>query len=148
MEHIWAVGRARFGSHEKELWAWVKARENDLWEGRVPEVVAALRAVAAHLGSPVESLSDNERATDPRWIAYRSIGYFEDNAARMKYPEYRAQNLPIGSGVVESACKHVVATRCKRAGMRWDQEGEEDILALRCWDLSGRWDEIWKIQAA
>ena len=69
-------------------------------------------------------------------------------AERMKYPEYRAQNLPIGSGVVESACKHVVATRCKRAGMRWDQEGEEDILALRCGDLSGRWDEIWKIQAA
>lgn len=143
-EHLWAVGKARFGNREQELWAWVKARENDLWEGRVQEVIAAVRAISAELGAPLESLSDNERATDPRWIAYRSIGYFEENAERMKYPDYRAKNLPIGSGVVESACKHVVANRCKRAGMRWDQEGAENILALRCWDLNGRWDEIWR----
>jgi hypothetical protein len=148
MEHVWAVGRARFGNKEKELWAWVKAREKELWEGRVEAVIAAIRAVSQKLGTPLESLSDNERMKDPRWIAYRNIGYFEENRERMRYPEYRAQNLPIGSGVVESACKHVVANRCKRAGMRWDEEGAENILALRCWDLNGRWDEIWSAKYA
>jgi len=66
----------------------------------------------------------------------------------MKYPEYRVQGLPIGCGVVESACKHEVADRCKRAGMRWDEPGNENILALRCWDLNGRWDEIWRAKSA
>ena len=148
MEHVWAVGRARFGNKEKELWAWVKAREKELWEGRVEAVIAAIRAVSQKMGTPLESLSENERMKDPRWIAYRNIGYFEENRERMRYPEYRAQNLPIGSGVVESACKHVVANRCKRAGMRWDEEGAENILALRCWDLNGRWDEIWSAKHA
>jgi hypothetical protein len=148
MEHVWAVGRARFGNKEKEMWAWVKARENDLWEGRVDAVIVAIRAVSQQLGKPLERLSENERMNDPRWVAWRNIGYFEENKERMKYPEYRAQGLPIGSGVVESACKHVVATRCKRAGMRWDEEGAENILALRCQDLNGRWDEIWSTKMA
>jgi hypothetical protein len=146
MEHVWAVGRARFGNREKELWAWVKTRENELWEGRVDAVLAAIRLVSQELGAPLESLSENERATDPRWVAYRNIGYFEANRERMRYPEYRAQGLPIGSGVVESACKHVVANRCKRTGMRWDEEGNENILALRCWDLNGRWDQLWSMK--
>ena len=88
-------------------------------------VIAAIRAVSHKLGTPLASLSENERMNDPRWIAYRNIGYFEDNRERMNYPEYRAQGLPIGSGVVESACKHVVANRCKRTGMRWDEAGAE-----------------------
>jgi len=58
------------------------------------------------------------------------------------------QGLPIGRGVVESACKHGVAARCERAGMRWDEPGNENILALRCWDLNGRWDEIWRAKSA
>jgi len=148
MEHVWAVGRARFGNKEKELWAWVKAREDDLWHGQVDAVVAAIRAVSQQLGKPLDSLSENERMNDPRWVAWRNIGYFEENKERMKYPEYNALHLPLGSGVVESACKHVVATRCKRAGMRWDEEGAENILALRCQDLNGRWDEIWSAKKA
>jgi hypothetical protein len=148
MEHVWAVGRARFGNKDKELWAWVTTCENHLWEGRVESVIAAIRAASQTLGQPLESLNENERMNDPRWVAYRNIGYFEENQERLRYPTYRAQGLPIGSGVVESACKHVVATRCKRAGMRWDEPGNENILALRCWDLNGRWDEIWNARNA
>jgi len=148
MEHVWAVGRAKFGSREKELWAWVIARETELWNGKVDAVIAAVKAISADLGAPDQSLSDTARAVDPRWIAYRGIGYFEDNRQRMKYPEYRAKKLPIGSGVVESACKHVVASRMKHAGMRWDEPGGENILALRCHYLNGRWDSLWERKVA
>ena len=48
----------------------------------------------------------------------------------MNYPSYRQQGLPIGSGLVESAGKHVVQTRMKRAGMRWSDEGGDAMLAL------------------
>lgn len=66
----------------------------------------------------------------------------------MRYPDYRAQGLPIGSGVVESACKHVVASRMKHAGMRWDEPGAENILALRCHYLNDRWDSLWEQKTA
>jgi hypothetical protein len=144
MEHVWAVGRAKFGSREKELWAWATARETELWHGNVNAVIAAVKVVSAELGTPDQSLSDTARAVDRIWIAYRAIGYFEDNQQRMNYPEYRDKNLPIGSGVVESACKHVVASRMKHAGMRWDEPGAENILALRCHYLNGRWDSLWE----
>ena len=148
MEHIWAVGRAKFGNKEKELWAWVTRLETELYTGKVQAVIDALRAVSAELGAPDQALSEQARALDPRWIAHRNVGYFEENRERMNYPAYRAQGLPIGSGVVESACKHVVASRCKRAGMRWDENGAENILALRCLALNERWDSAWEKVAA
>jgi hypothetical protein len=148
LEHLWAVGRAGFGSQSRELVAWVKAREAELWAGRVEAVLKALREVSRRLGRPDERLSEEARERDARWIAHRNVGYFETNASRMRYPEYRARGLPIGSGVVEAACKHVVGTRMKRPGMRWDEEGAESLLALRCEDLSGRWDELWGQKAA
>ena len=148
MEHVWAVGRAKFGTREKELWAWVKVRETELWDGNVKAVIAAVKVISAELGAPDQTLSETARAVDRAWIAYRNIGYFEDNCQRMNYPEYRAKNLPIGSGVVESACKHVVASRMKHAGMRWDETGAENILALRCHYLNGRWDSLWEQKVA
>ncbi len=148
MEHIWAVGRAKFGNREKELWAWTTTLETALYKGKVQAVIDAIRVVSEELGAPDEKLSDQARAFDPRWIVYRNIGYFEENRERMNYPAYRAQGLPIGSGVVESACKHVVASRCKRARMRWDEGGAENILALRCLALNERWDSAWKKVAA
>src|SRR5205814_3120699 len=48
-------------------------------------------------------------------------GYFRRNAERMRYATYRDQGLPVGSGVVESAVKHLVQHRMKRAGMRWSE---------------------------
>jgi hypothetical protein len=148
MEHVWAVGRAKFGTREKELWAWVSARETELWNGQVEALCAAVKAISAELGTPDPSLSETAKAVDRRWIAFRNIGYFEDNRHRMRYPDYRTQGLPIGSGVVESACKHVVASRMKHAGMRWDEPGAENILALRCHYLNERWDSLWEQKTA
>jgi hypothetical protein len=146
VEHLWAVGRARFGTDEKSLWAWMQEREKELWEGRVEEVLVAIRAASKALGAPDPKLSPEARERDARWIVFRNIGYFEENRGRMDYPRYRAENLPIGSGVIESSCKHVVGDRLKRSGMRWDDEGAEDLLMLRCEDLNGRWDRLWPLK--
>ena len=59
------------------------------------------------------------------------INYFSTNQERMDYPQYRAVGLPIGSGVVESACKNVVGARMKQSGMMWTLEGARDMLQLR-----------------
>jgi hypothetical protein len=147
VEHLWTVGRARF-TDQKALWAWVEERKSDLWEGRLEPVIDALRAVSKELGAPDATLSDETRERDPRWIAHRAIGYFEENRERMDYPRYRREHLPIGSGVIESSCKHLVGDRLKRTGMRWDEECAEDLLALRCLDLNDRWDTLWPLKSA
>jgi hypothetical protein len=148
VEHLWQTGRAYFGCREKELWAWAKTQEQFLWTGNVASVIDALKKVSTALGAPDENLSETARAGDARWIAHRNAGYFERNQARMDYPRYRDAGLPIGSGVVESGCKHVVADRLKRTGMRWDESGAEHILALRCHDLNQRWDSIWSTKVS
>lgn len=142
-EHLWHSARAHFGTREKELHAWVETQEAHLWNGRIDSIVEALEEMARRHGRPNESLSEEARMRDPAWVAHRNTHYFKENRGRMNYPEYRSRKLPIGSGVVEASCKHVVGDRLKRTGMRWDEPGAESILALRCHHLNGRWDRLW-----
>ena len=65
----------------------------------------------------------------------------------MQYAEAKAQGLPIGSGVVEAACKTLVTQRMKRSGMRWRQAGGQAILTLRGWVQSQRFDQGWRLLA-
>ena len=66
------------------------------------------------------------------------INYFTTNKPRMDYPLYRHLGLPIGSGVVESACKNVVAKRMKQSGMSWTLDGAREMLQLRASVMSRR----------
>lgn len=71
------------------------------------------------------------------------IKYFQHNRIRMNYFELRKKNLPIGSGVVEAACKNLIGARMKKSGMRWTNDGGQTILTLRALLLSNRWDKFW-----
>jgi len=140
VEHLWEAGRAHFGEGSDLVTPWVKAREGELYEGKVEAVIAAIRTMAEERGRAPEGVHE----LDPRVVLWRNVGYFKENASRMKYPEYRSRGIPMGSGVVESACRHVVAGRLKGPGMRWDEPGAEAILHLRTLELSGRWDAFWE----
>ncbi len=69
--------------------------------------------------------------------------YFRGHRARMHYAAAKAQNLPIGSGVVEAACKTLATQRLKRSGMRWRHPGGQAILTLRALVQSERFDQAW-----
>lgn len=73
------------------------------------------------------------------------LRYFRRNRSRMGYALAAAQNLPIGSGVVEAACKTVVAQRMKRSGMRWRAPGGQAVLTLRGLVQSHRFDHGWQL---
>jgi hypothetical protein len=75
-------------------------------------------------------------------------GYFTDNAARMRYPQFRERGLMIGSGIAEAACKVVVGQRLKQAGMRWKHRGAHHLLALRCLVLNQQPDDIQRFAQA
>jgi hypothetical protein len=79
----------------------------------------------------VSLLRKLRRAFPRRTKVRRALGYFVRNRRRMQYATTRARGLPIASGVVEAACKTVVASRMRRAGMRWSMAGGQALLTLR-----------------
>lgn len=75
----------------------------------------------------------------------QEIAYFRNQRHRMAYATYRQAKWPIGSGVVEAACKTLVSSRLKRSGMRWTKEGGQAILTLRSVIQSERWSRAWSL---
>ena len=128
-EHLWDVARSVYGAGAALCEAWAGKACAALSEGRLDDVLAALRK---HDG--------NDEAR-------RCAGYVEANRARMRYPAFRAAGLPVGSGEVESSCG-TVAGRLRRGGMRWSVDGGANpILTLRCWWLDGRYDGFFTARA-
>lgn len=76
---------------------------------------------------------------------HAAVTYFTNNQHRMKYAQARAKNYPIGSGVVEAACKSLVGQRMKRTGMSWGQHGGQSILTLRALVKSHRFENAWEL---
>lgn len=88
------------------------------------------------------------RDRHPRRAALATeLGYFRQHRGRMRYAAATAQQLPIGSGVVEAACKTLVTQRMKRSGMRWRHDGGQAILTLRGLVQSDRFDHGWRLLA-
>ena len=123
-QYLWQVANAVYGEGTDLAKQWAKARRDELWDGRVADVLAAFRA-QAHVGKPVQE----------------AITYYTNNRERMRYPEYRARGIQIGSGVVESGCNHVIGARLKQAGMIWQVDGARAVATVRTWLKSGRWNE-------
>ncbi len=124
-EHIWSVAKALHGDDTPETNVWARSGLDHLWQLGPKPVLDWFDATAPRDASAAA-------------IHKRERGYFSANAARMHYPSFRQRRLPIGSGAVEAAAKHLVQTRMKRAGSRWSDLGARAILDLRCHLLSGR----------
>ena len=134
-EHLGRAIDAAFGEGTAEARDYAhKLRERLLEDDGVERVIRALRYL---------------RKTHPRAKSIeRELAFFRNNRHRMQYAEMRAKNLPIGSGVVEAACKTVVGQRLKRSGMRWRSPGGQAILTFRSLALSGRFDRAWRLLEA
>ena len=76
------------------------------------------------------------------------LTYFRNQRHRMYYAEYVRNGLPIGSGVMEAACKTLVTQRLKQSGMAWTQAGGQPILTLRSLIQSDRWQPAWELLRA
>ena len=73
--------------------------------------------------------------------------YFQNQLDRMDYAGYQARGLPIGSGVVEAACKTLATQRLKCSGMSW-RDGKQAILTIRSLQQSQRWAAAWALLSA
>ena len=129
-EHLWAAAHGVYGEGTAAAKAWEERAERALWEGRPQEVLELLA----------------EAAREPKGeAAAAEVHYFATNRGRMLYPQYRERKYPIGSGMVESACKQVILARARGAGMSWTKEGLQPVLAVRAEFLSDRFHQAWAL---
>lgn len=134
-QHLWDLVRKLYPNQEAERRRWMMIHQDMLDEGKIEDLVAALRSIDS--SSP--ELAEKIRTT---------AGYFENNAKRMRYPEFRRQHLFVGSGVIEAGCKTIIGSRCKQSGMFWTVRGANAILALRCRLFNGRFVDYWEARCA
>lgn len=83
------------------------------------------------------------KGSDESSVVKNAINYFRRHQDRMRYADFIARGLPIGSGPVESAAKTIVQARLKRSGMRWSRDGGQHVLDLRTFLKSDRWAPMW-----
>jgi hypothetical protein len=75
----------------------------------------------------------------------KAITYFSNHLHQMNYAEYISKNMPIGSGVIEAACKVIIKQRMCNSGMKWTDTGAKTVLLLRCFnETDGKWKQFWE----
>ncbi len=134
-EHLSALSKLVYGLGTSKAKQWSAARLAQLDAGEVTSVLLSMRRL-------------RPSGTEAQEQVRKTIHYFENNRERMRYAEFRRQQLFVGSGVIEAGCKTIVGQRLKQSGMRWSLRGANAIIALRCAQLSGRWEEFWETRAA
>ncbi len=130
-EYLWKAANALFGEHSPQRDTWVAEQALQLLSGHTDQVIADLHRL---LDTPSRSQAQRQALT-------AAANYFHRNRPYMAYHLYLAQGWPIASGVIEGACRHLVKDRCERSGMRWTQEGVENLLRLRAVAENGDWDD-------
>ena len=129
-EYLWDAANALLGESHPERNTWVKERLLLILSDKTEDVIQDLKS---HLEAP--SLSKSQRET-----LSSTIGYYQRNLPYMGYGSYLARGWPIGTGVVEGACGHLVKDRMERSGMRWTRAGAQAMLDLRAVRINGDWD--------
>ena len=127
-QHVAELAKPVLGSAWKP---WAEARYRELDQGKGEALLGALLRLQAFQ-------PDLQATID------KALHYFQTNADRMRYAQFRRQGLFVGSGVVEAGCKTIVGQRLKQSGMHWTVRGANAIIALRCLDLSNLWEDFWE----
>lgn len=125
-EHVASAAIAAWGEQSARARSWRRqAREMLLRPGGPAKIIATLCAELEQ-GTPA----------DTKALA-REIEYLRRHAKRMPYAELRAQDLPVGSGAMESAIKQTSTQRLRQPGMMWSRRGADSMLRVRAAHLGG-----------
>lgn len=140
LERLWLAAHCFHPEGSEEAKAFVAQRLRRLLEGDVGYVIGGLKQMGTK--HPLKS-SKRQRLA-------KVITYLENNRSYMRYDVCLAQGYPIGSGVVEGACRHVVKDRMEGTGMHWCIAGAQSMLHLRALYLNGDWDafQCYRIKTA
>jgi hypothetical protein len=132
LERLWPVAYCFHAEGSPAAEAFVAHRLTMLLQGQVGYVIGGLRRLRdkhALRGAQLKTVN-------------AAITYYENNREHMQYDAYLAAGYPIGSGVAEGACRHLVKDRLEGTGMRWTVPGAQAMLHLRAIYLNGCWNDF------
>lgn len=130
-EYLWDVANRLFDEKDPLRVSWVETQTLKVLSGQTEQVITEFRSLAQASECTKAQRKELEKAAN----------YFERNLPYMAYDYYLAQGWPIASGVIEGACRHLVKDRFELSGMRWTQDGAENLLRLRAVSENGDWDD-------
>jgi hypothetical protein len=134
-QHLWDLARKLHPNDEVNQNRWMMIQQDLLDHCQIKKLLASLRSIQTSSAELAEKLRTEAE-------------YFRRNAKRMRYPKFRRQHLFVGTGVIEAGCKTVIGSRCKQSGMFWTVRGVNAILALRCSQFNGRFEDYWETRRA
>ena len=129
-EYLWKLAYCFHPEGSDQAEAFVETYLRKLLEGNVGRVLGGIRQMA----------TKGELSKPKREKVEQYLSYFADRREYMKYDEYLAAGYPIGSGVVEGACRHLVKDRMEQTGMRWRIAGAQAVLSLRAIYVNDDWE--------
>ena len=133
LQYLWKASTAFYSEKAPEREVWVLDQLEQVLRGKATDVAAGIRRSATlhDLGQqarlPVDDCAD----------------YLLKYQAHLRYDQYLRDGLPIASGVIEGACRHLVADRMDKSGAHWSLLGAEAVLQLRALVSSGDFDAYW-----
>jgi len=128
IEYLWTAAWNVFEEGDPRAKKWVGGHLRTILEGRAGIVAGAMRRCATNL-----------KLTERKGID-KAANYILNHKSMMRYDQYLAEGMPIATGVIEGACRHLVKDRMDITGARWGLEGAEAVLRLRSLWSSGDLD--------
>jgi len=132
LEHVNATAKAQFGEGAPATCRWQEQARDALlsegWHG-ISRVVDATRPIAVR--APQRAALDD------------LSGYLRAHAERLNYAERLAEGRPIGSGLIEGACKNYIGRRLKQTGARWLIPNANRMATLGSLVYADQWLDYW-----
>lgn len=133
IEYLWDAGRAFHPESGPELENWVRHRLLGVLHGKAGLMAGGMRRSATRKQLTAEARKPVEKCAT----------YLRNKSPYLCYDRYLCQGFPIGTGVIEGACRHLVKDRMEVTGAKWRLEGAEAVLRLRALRSSNDFDEYW-----
>jgi hypothetical protein len=131
-QYLYKGVKAAFDGRTQRCQAYFTRWRHHLRHGRQPLVLAEIQALIA---SPFLPKTARQTLANLQ----HSLNVHQEH---LDYPRFKAQGWPIGSGLVESACKWLIQQRFKGVGMRWSEPGFDHLLHLRLAWVNERLDQV------
>jgi len=136
MEYLWRGAYIFYREGSTEATNWMNDKLTQLLLGEVAQVIIELK-------EELKSLNKRKRE-----LLRKVITYLENGKAHMRYDRYLAKGYPIGSGVIEGACKNLVKDRMEQCGMSWTKSGAEAVLNMRSIQINKMTTNYWEYHIA
>lgn len=133
IEYLWKAGRVFHPESGPELENWVQYRLKKVLQGKAGPMAGGMRRSATRK-------KFNSKKREP---VDKCATYLLNKSPYLRYDRYLADGLPIATGVIEGACRHLVKDRMEITGAKWSLLGAEAVLRLRALRSSMDFDAYW-----